>query len=85
MFFFFFFLWRVIKLFSKGVWLRLKETEIVNDALSLGIYDPTYNLSYLILFDGFTGGAEHWRHKMHLKSLPQLQVVELVDPFYCLF
>ena len=71
--------------FSKGVWLRLKENEIVNDALSLGIYDPTYNLSYLILFDGFTGGAEHWRHKMHLKSLPQLQVVELVNLFnYCL-
>ena len=65
--------------------MRLKENEIVNDALSLGFLDPTYNLSYLILFDEFTGVAEHWQYKMHLKSLSQLQVLELLDPFYCLF
>ena len=35
---------------SSKVWLRLKETEIVYDALSSGSNDPAYNLELFYLF-----------------------------------
>ena len=43
------------KTHSRGVWLRLNETETVYEALSLGSYDPTYNLKYNFWIDLVVG------------------------------
>ena len=40
---------------SRGVWLRLNETETVHEALSLGSYDPTHYLMYNFWFDLVVG------------------------------
>ena len=42
-----------------AAWRRLNDIEIVYDALSSGINEPAYNLSFKFL-EGSGGRAEHW-------------------------